>query len=225
MLYRFLLLLCTIGMAGEGLGQTFTVDTTFRYNRHEANDLVFYMNTPIRNHSGQDLALRFQRTIIALPASWTTNVQCVDSFYAAQRDSGRFWLPKDFTFNSLIACYFYPNQTLGRGEVDITIFNPQAPADSVTVTFVGETYFLTGSEALEQVYYQLATLPEGWQLQWAGKDIEAITLVDMAGRVIFRQPIAKGTRQCWVPRPGGHGIGLLGMSLSTGPTRYTKVVW
>lgn len=209
-------------------GQTsFSVDTTYKYTKHEANDLVFYMNIPIHNLSGQDLKMGFERSILYLSPAWQTNVQCVDSFYAPHRDTGTFWLPKDFTFNSLIACYFYPNKTIGSAMVEVKIFNYLDPGDSVTLTFGGETFIAAGiSKDGEPPPYSIIRAGTDILIKATDRVPKLLEVYDLSGRLLFKQPWPTGVNTIVCTPPAGvTGLAIGRIHTENGQMSVTKWVW
>lgn len=209
-------------------GQTsFSVDTTYKYTKHEANDLVFYMNIPIHNLSGQDLKMGFERSILFLSPAWQTNVQCVDSFYAPNRDTGTFWLPKDFTFNSLIACYFYPNKTIGSAMVEITVYNYQDTSDRVTLTFGGETFIAAGVTNPDPVPdFSIMQSGSEIRIKANGQTPNVLEVYDLTGRLVLKQPWPTGQSAMTVSPPAGvSGVALARIHNEKGQVSSIQWFW
>ncbi|MBT8196825.1 MAG: T9SS type A sorting domain-containing protein [Bacteroidia bacterium] len=137
----FILILFSVGVNNKIHAQTsFSISDSLKTITFPSNEFVFYTWAVLTNNTNTDLNLRWVRSYVTpLPATWSNQVQLLDSIYTSNVDSADFVLPAIAGFADYALIFFYPNNTVASCRARLDIFDPLNPSDGGHVTFWATT--------------------------------------------------------------------------------------
>lgn len=168
-----LLLLSTIGLA-----QSFTVQQTTAYAAGDSDLTYFDAMIRVYNNVPGNNQLRWVRTQQIMPPTWRTSVCNASYCFPMSTDTAVFTMtPGD---SDLVMVDFYPFNTNGSAIVTIKLYAVNDPADSVILTFYGNT--TVGIEQHLPIGFSFFPNPASDELHIEGTNIRSAEIFNSFGQ-------------------------------------------
>ncbi len=140
------------------MGQSITFTTDSVNVSGFANDYEIIANCYIENLSGSTKTIVWKRIVNDIPAGWTSSVCDKNACWGYGIDSKTFLLPSNKS--EKLDVYFYPNNSVGNGRVEMIAFVEGDSANTVVkAVFKGTAQQPTGVATNKKPQFNITTYP------------------------------------------------------------------
>ena len=190
---RLIALFVLISLSTLGFAQSFTVQQTTAYAAGDSDLTYFDAMIRVYNNVPGNNQLRWVRTQQIMPPTWRTSVCNASYCFPMSTDTAVFTMtPGD---SDLVMVDFYPFNTNGSAIVTIKLYAVSDPADSVILTFYGNT--TVGIEQYSPVEFSFFPNPASEELNiTAGEKIRSIDIYNSFGQNVKQVSAIDGKTAC-----------------------------